>query len=116
MQKSLGIVAIIIAVLSIFIPVAGPYLTIISALCAAFAYGGGFVLGIASIVLNLINVFMLSPSIWLTVAASNYAQSQGRSFLSVGSFLFFVQIGAGAVLYWLHIKNKAPASDAAINN
>jgi hypothetical protein len=112
MQKPLGIVALIVAIISIFIPLIGPYLTVISAICAALAWGSGLALGIAALVLNLINIFVMSPSIWLTMAANSAAEAQGKSFLSVGTFLFLVQIGSGAFAIWRHQKSKASSVGA----
>ncbi len=109
MQKSLGIAALVIAVVSIFIPVLGPWLTIIAGALAAFAYGKGFALGLSAIIINLVNIFALSPTVWLAMGASAMAAEQGKSIMSVGSVLFVAQAIAIAILI-LSNKNKAKAT------
>lgn len=92
-NKSFGVAAIIIAVLAIFVPVFGPWMSILVAGLAVLATGTGFAMGLAAIILSAINVMMLSPSIWL-------AASAGHSF---GTFLVIVQVVAAGVLF---VKNK----------
>lgn len=107
MQKALGIAALIVAIVSIFIPVFGPYITIISAILAAFSYGAGFTFGLSAIIINIINVFFLSPTVWIVMAANAVAEAQGRSLLSVGIILFSAQAIAAVILFILHKKTKS---------
>jgi hypothetical protein len=110
MQKGFGIAALVIAIIAIFIPLFGPWVTIISALLAALAYGSGFAFGISSIVINLINIFILSPTVWVFAGMTSAMEaSSGKSFLSLGTFLFVVQIVAGVVLFLLNSKKKVSA-------
>lgn len=103
MQKSLGIAALVIAIISIFIPLLGPWLTIVAGALAAFAFGQGFALGLSAIIINLINIFVLSPTVWLAMGASALAAEQGKSIMSVGTVLFVAQAIALATLI---ISNK----------
>jgi hypothetical protein len=68
-MKALGITAMIFAVIAIFVPLAGPYLTIVDALLAAFAAGPGLTFGVVAILINILNVVFLSPSLWITAGA-----------------------------------------------
>lgn len=107
MQKGLGISALVLAIVSIFIPVLGPWLTVVAAALAAFAYGPGFALGLSSIIINLVNIFVLSPTVWLAMGANAAAVSQGgKSVLSVGTTLFVAQAIALAVLIVFNMKQK----------
>lgn len=110
MQKGFGITALVIAILSIFIPVAGPWLTIVAGALGAFAYSLGFPLGLSAIIINLINIFFLSPTIWLVMGVNAAAEANGHhSLVSVGTILFIVQAIALGVLVTLHGKGKKRA-------
>ena len=65
MQQGLGIAALAMAIIAVFIPVVGPWLTIVVTALAAFPYGPGFAMAIASIVFNFINLIFMSPSFWV---------------------------------------------------
>ncbi len=65
-MAALGITAMIIAIVAIFVPIVGPYLTLLCALMAAFAGGRGLTFGIVAILLSTINIIFLSPSLWIT--------------------------------------------------
>jgi hypothetical protein len=67
-MAALGITAMIIAIVAIFVPIVGPYLTLLCALMAAFAGGKGLTFGIVAILLSTINIIFLSPSLWITAA------------------------------------------------
>ncbi len=68
MQKGFGFAALIIAFVAIFVPVFGPWITIVAASLAAFSYGQGLSFGIATIIINLVNIIFLSPSVWVEQA------------------------------------------------
>ncbi len=107
MQKSLGIAALVVAIVAIFVPVLGPWLTVVVGALAAFAYGPGFALGLSAIIINVINIFVLSPTVWLAMGANALAASHGKSILSVGTFLFSAQLIALIIL--IIANNKKPA-------
>lgn len=98
MQKGLGISALVLAIVAIFLALIGPWLTLLVALLAAFSYGPGLSFGISSIVLNIINIIFLSPTVWVDAAATG-----GKG----GGILFSAQIIAGIALFVLHKKNSA---------
>lgn len=60
MQKGLGIAALVIAIIAMFTPFLGTWLTILAGLLAAFAYGPGIGLAIASIILNIVHIFFVT--------------------------------------------------------
>jgi len=68
-MAALGITAMIIAIVAIFVPIVGPYLTLLCALMAAFAGGKGLTFGIVAILLSTINIIFLSPSLWITAGS-----------------------------------------------
>ena len=90
-MKALGIIAMIFAIISIFVPVVDPYLTILCALLAAFAGGPGLTFGAVAIGVNLLNVSFLSPSLWLMAGAAA-AETQGS-----GSDIL---LGMGGNVHW----------------
>lgn len=107
-MKALGIIAMIFAVVAIFVPLVGPYLTIIGALLAAFAAGPGITFGAVAIGINILNVVFLSPSLWLTagLAESEQAGSGGAVLAGMGVILIGAQIVAAVVLIVIHIMWK----------
>lgn len=108
MQKGFGIAALVLAIVSIFVPVLGPWLTILAGALAAMSYGTGFALGLSAIIINVINIFVLSPTVWLAMAAGAVAASVGKSWMSVGTILFVAQAASLVVLVTLHAKKKVP--------
>lgn len=112
MQKSLGIAALAVAIISIFIPFVGTWLTILVALLAVFAYGPGFKLGMASIIINVVHIFFFSPLLWATqMLAEAGAAMSGQDVAFLPWFLVLIQIGAGILLLVLHNKFKPAKSD-----
>lgn len=118
MQKSLGIAALVISIIAIFIPFLGTWLTILVAGLAAFAVGPGFSLGIAGIIVNIFHIFFLSPLLWATgglaAVADGAARSQGASgaegasaFMAMPWILVAIQIGALAFLIMSNKKRQA---------
>lgn len=100
-QKGLGIAALVMAVIAVFIPIAGPWLTIVAAALAAFAYGAGLAMAIASIVLNFVNLIFMSPSFWV---------GTGVTGKGVPIFLLGASVAAIIILIMSHNKHKAPSA------
>lgn len=97
-MKALGIIAMILAIIAIFIPFLGPYLTVVCALIAAFSAGPGLTFGTVAIGLNLLNLTILSPTIWMMA-------SEGvRGFQLLAIALVGIQVIAGIVLSIVHSK------------
>jgi len=111
-MKALGITAMIFAIIAIFIPIAGPYLTLICALLAAFAAGPGLTFGIVAILLNILNLAFLSPSLWITAGlagAGAEAEQAGTGeavLLGMGIMFIGAQIVAAIVLVLVHVSWK----------
>jgi hypothetical protein len=113
MQKGLGIAALVLSILAMFIPFVGTWLTILVGIMAAFAYGPAIGLAIASLILNVVHIFFLSPLLWTTQGlASAGAAHAGEDIVFLPWVLIAIQVGAGVLLFVLHSKYK----DAATNN
>ncbi|MBU2751252.1 hypothetical protein HER14_09965 [Acidithiobacillus thiooxidans] len=104
MQKGFGFAAIIIAVISFFIPFIGPWLTILTALLAILAYGPGFSFGLAAIIVNFLNIY-LSPSIWAMNAMRDMADGHQHT-PYIPYTLFAVQIVSLIILIFINIKQN----------
>lgn len=107
-MKALGIVAMILAIVSIFVPVVGPYLTLICALLAAFAAGEGLTFAIVAIVLNILNVVLLSPSLMVVAGAAEIESVGLGSQLLAGMAVVFIgaQVVAAIILTIVHMMWK----------
>ena len=118
MKKGLGITALVLSIIAFFTPVIGPWLTIIIALLAAFSYGDALGLGIAAILLNIVNIVFLSPSIW----AHGALVSTAAKSVDGTDIVFFPWIVLGAqvigliVLIALHAKTKNAKTGAGAAN
>ena len=107
MQKGFGFAALIIAFIAIFIPLAGPWMTILAAGLAAFAYGQGLPFGIATIILDAVNIIFLSPSLWVAQAIVSIGAAETHQH---APFFPYVLLGAQGlavlVLIALHQRFK----------
>lgn len=132
MQKGLGIAALIIAIIAMFIPFLGTWLTVLAGLLAAFAYGQGLGLGVASIAINITHIFFFSPLLWVSQVAAmgaaagvteimKHSSNSGINVPPPGEPVFLpwiliaAQIGAGILLYVLHKKRKNQAISLSEN-
>lgn len=107
MQKGLGIAALVIAIIAMFTPFLGTWLTIPVAIMAVFAYGPGLGLAIAAIAINIFHIFFFSPLLWATQAVMSAGEAAGAGDVPfLPWFLVAIQIGAAVVLFMLHKKNK----------
>lgn len=109
MEKGLGIAALVVAIIAMFIPFAGTWLTILVAILAAFAVGEGFGLGIAAIIINVIHIFFFSPLLWAThgvVGLLGAAASQGDEVVFIPWILVGIQVVAVTVLVKNNNKRK----------
>lgn len=122
MQKSLGIAALAISIIAIFIPFIGTWLTILVAALAAFATGPGFALAVAGLVINVFHIFFLSPLLWATgglaAIADGAARSQGAAgaegastFMFLPWFLILIQ--AGVFVYLIIANQKQESKEAS---
>lgn len=90
-MKALGITSMILAIIATLLPGVGPYLTVVCALLASMAWGPGLTYGAVAILLSIVNLVLLSPSLWLTVGLTRLPQ--------VGGYLIAAQLAAGIVLF-----------------
>jgi hypothetical protein len=109
--KALGLTAMIIAIVSIFIPVMGVYLTFVTAALAAFAAGEGFVFGAVAIGLNAISLLFLSPMLWVADAAQKATGTNEGSAAALGAFLVISQIVAFVILFRKNKKLQAVVAE-----
>ena len=118
MQKGLGIAALVLAIVAIFIPVVGTWITIPAGLLAAFAAGNGFSMGIAAIVINAIHIMFLSPLLWATRALDSAgAANLGRTATAEINFLPWALLAVQAiVLVVLIMVNMKSTSKEATSN
>ena len=107
-MKALGIIAMILAIVSIFVPVMGPYLTVISASLAAFSAGPGLTFGAVAIGVNILNVLFLSPSLWLAAGLSEAEQTGSGDDMLLGMGVFFIGTQIIATIILLLCSEDAP--------
>ena len=103
-MKALGIIAMIFAIICIFVPVGGPYLTVIAGGLAAFAVKEGLTFAAVAIGVNLLNLIFLSPSLWATHAIVEAGGGMGLAYFVIGA-----QVVAGAVLFGMNERAKTIA-------
>jgi hypothetical protein len=118
MQKGLGIAALVVAIIAIFIPFLGTWLTVLVAGLAIFAAGPGFGLAAASLVINVVHILFLSPLLWATsglemladVAANSSGQeAPGAGFRLLPWILIGIQVAAFALLLKANKKREPSA-------
>ena len=119
MQKGFGIAALVIAILAMFTPFIGTWLTIVVAVLAVAAYGPGTGLGIASLLINVAHIMFFSPLLWATQGAVVLgAEASGEEVLFMPWVLIGVQVVAFAALLLFNrlfaSKREAPALSAAL--
>ncbi len=90
-----GISSLFFAILGVFIPLAGIFITGISGFLAWMSAGKGTPLGAAAVIINLINIFLLSPGYMLVVGleAQHRTPDQSKSF-TIWMIVLFIQISA----------------------
>lgn len=107
-MQGLGIAALVLSIVAIFVPVIGPWLTILVVLMAAFAYGRGLALAIAAIVIDVVNLAFLSPQLWLGAASlTPQSMRQGNLWGVAIVVLFASQLVAFIVVLVLHKTARA---------
>jgi len=105
-MKALGIIAMVVAIVSIFVPIVGVYLTLLSAILLAFAAGEGFVFGMVAVGVNLISLIFLSPMLWVAGAAQQGTSNEGGAF-GLAIFLILAQLVAGFLAFRKNKKLQA---------
>jgi hypothetical protein len=113
-MKAFGISALIIAIISIFVPVMG-YLTAgLSGFLAIFSAGKGTPWGLSAVIINIANILLLSP-ILVSRVSDKYAisaehQAQSKTILGVLLLIQFVAICAFILKKLLGRKREANKS------
>lgn len=104
MEKGLGITALIVAVIAIFVPVVSIYVVWIALVLAAVAgFLGDKICAVAAIATSLVNVMLLSP---MTLAAFSGERLAGKSFLLTGTVILFIASVAGLIVGASKNRNK----------
>lgn len=98
-MKALGLAALLLSLAMIFVPLAGAYGTAASGLVAALAWGRGFTMGMAAILINLVNVLLLSPILYLNKNAGLEKGDSTPLYILIG--LALIQIVYGILLLYL---------------
>lgn len=111
-MMTLAISALVAAVLVIFVPLLGGYLSVFASLMAVFVRGRGFYLAMAASIINLVNVLFLSPILRINAveAVRHKDYKWGVMFIMLG----LLHAGAGLIIYFRNTnKNlKKPQSDS----
>jgi hypothetical protein len=95
MFLAFGIVSLVLAVISIFIPGAGIVIAGISGFMAWMSIGKGLPFGAAAIILNFINIFFLSPAYMLAVGVEESLRTPDQANLfKIWAAVLFVQVAA----------------------
>lgn len=96
-MKALSVTALILSIISIFIPF-GYFLSAIAALFALGGLMGGLSISISALLVNLVNIAFLSPTLLFTVLANDKNNKSDFlfNFLVVEQFtiLFIIVIGS----------------------
>ena len=106
--KVLGIIAIVIAGISIFVPGGAFLASSVGALLIVFSWKDGAIFGYIAGGLNIINIIFLSPSVWIVMGAAE--SIEGGSGLSTGAILVGVQVVAMAIMGFVSWKSDKNSS------
>ncbi|OGR17920.1 MAG: hypothetical protein A2X81_02220 [Desulfobacterales bacterium GWB2_56_26] len=114
-----GIASLVLAVLSLIIPGFGIIISGISGFMAWISIGKGFPYGAAAVILNLINIFLLSPGYILVLKIEESLRTLEQADLSnIWKIVFLIQVAAIIIfivnfaidnLSWYRKKEKAEA-------
>lgn len=70
-MKPFGLAALIFSIFGVLLPLVGPFISGLSGVLAFFAAGKGNTWGITAVIVNIINVILLSPSLILSAQPTN---------------------------------------------
>lgn len=93
-----GIAALIFSVIAIFVPGFGIMISGISGVLAWISVGKATPLGAAAVIVNFVNIFLLSPGYMLAAGleASQRTHEESKLF-TIWAIVLFIQIGAVVV-------------------
>lgn len=108
MQKGLGIAALVVAILSILVPVVTIYVVWLALVLAAVAaFMGDKAFPVAAALTCLVNLVFLSPMTWAVFTGEHFS---GGSFFKVTTIILFI---APFVALILAAKKKSESTPAA---
>lgn len=117
-MQGLGIAAFTIAIIAIFTPIFGVLLSSLSGLMAMFCYRSDSKYAKGAVVLNLVNLFLLSPMLFIGAIADLADDSLDPLFdRLVGGpgmaevFFFLLGIQLVAIALFVHAKRKKPKAE-----
>jgi len=106
--KVLGIIALVIAGISVFFPGGALLATFVGAPLIVFSWKDGAIFGYIAGGINIINIIFLSPTMWIAMGAAEAMEKGGA--LSMGVIYVMVQIIAMAIMglvTWKSNKNSS---------
>lgn len=107
MSKGLGIAALVLGILSIFVPVVSLYVVWLALILATVAaVAGDKTFSIATFTLCLINILFLSLATWMALAGEKLS---GGSFLKAGTVILFIAPIGGLIFAVTQGKKKQQA-------
>lgn len=101
--KVFGILALIIAVISVFFPGGALIATLLGAPLIILSWKDGSIFGFVAGGLNIINIIFLSPTVWL---AMGVAEATGQGGASLGIFYIMIQVVAMAIMGFITWKSE----------
>ena len=104
-MKGFGIAALVLSIVAIFIPIVGVFIAGISGFLAIFSARHGMALGLAAVIINLVNIALLSPSL-LIAANQQSVTSGGSSYTATFAVLVCIQVLAIVVFVVSGIKAR----------
>ncbi len=123
-MKPFGLAALIFSIFGVIIPIIGPFISGLSGVLAFFAAGKGNTWGLTAIIVNIINVILLSPSLVLSIQPKNpltgavYSDpamvTHAQQSKSIWGILIMIQIVALIIFLavWLIKRSKQQTSYA----
>lgn len=104
-MRGIGIAAVVLAVTAVLVPIVGPCLTVPSAVLAAMAGRSGRTLGIVALLINTVNLYGLSPSLWFAMDQLALAGDDGATLLTIMTLTFGLQAAAAGLLLLAGVMN-----------
>lgn len=97
-MQAFGIASFVISILAIFIPIFGIFLSGLSGFLAWLSAGRGTTLGAAATIINVLNLFFLSPAYMLAVGLEHSQRSiEETRLFTVWLIILFIQIATVVV-------------------
>ncbi len=119
MSQAFGIASLVLSIVAIFIPVFGVFIAGLSGILAWISTGRALFLGVAAVIINLCNIFLLSPTFLILIALeSSQRTAEQHKLFTIWSVVLFIQIAAIAIfifntilLHFLKAKRSTGQAD-----